>query len=192
MPKSWKMMIGGISRGLAMIYVSLFCVARPGDEHGVAQYEGGDEHEADERGVHHEPQRIAERLGRHRHRNDRRHEGVDGRGRQHEPPPRLCRQSARREAGGSSPERASGQKRILTLPRMTRVDKSTSSVATRVRSAEDPDAREKLYRREEAEKDDEELRIDDARQQRRLVPDVGRSLHALAAMQPHVPRGDHE
>ena len=45
----------------------------------------------------------------------------------------------------------------------------------------------RTYRREEAEEYDEELRVDHAGKQRRLVTDVGRALHALAAVQPHVP-----
>ena len=51
----------------------------------------------------------------------------------------------------------------------------------------DPVCSWRTYCREEAEEDDEELRVDYARQQRRLVTDVGRALDALAAVQPHVP-----
>ena len=51
----------------------------------------------------------------------------------------------------------------------------------------DPVCTWRTYCREEAEEDDEELRVDHSGQQRRLVTDVGRALDALAAVQPHVP-----
>ena len=49
----------------ALRFSTFLYYTRPGDERGVAHDEGGNEHEADERRVHHEPQRVAKGLGRH-------------------------------------------------------------------------------------------------------------------------------